>query len=431
MKERTVGVDWGFTGQPGYYSVAAYSRLVIQDAFEHLTPDYAFECDAEGQLLISSTMSGSLLGTEKIWCTHNKPPRFNDCDHWFVGGINYPVSGVLRKPNWGEICYVYKHYRFLPSYLSSMSAVLSHPNIDLRGARSRAWLNFQPEFEGNISMLNFIFELKDFKDIFKFVLNKPLKKLCNSFRRWRFETKKYKKFDLSKPIAAAHLTNEYAIKPFVSDIVTIHQELKEIVMAAQDQFQLEGLSDNVRHYSETFEHEKSLIPYVVLYSGYLYQTRFTATLSYRYNYEARSFLDAFTRYWGLGLTAEAVWNAIPFSFLADYFCNIGQTLSLIRTDPNVTLLPDQYCESLLTQKHEGYVYDADENEYSAYGTTYRGHCVLNGAYAPSGKHPVAGVNSRLYTRKVCYPYYGAVLPSFRMPSMKQWLNMAALTRCIL
>jgi len=431
MKERTVLLDWGYTKKPGYFSPVWTSRLTIENAYEHLTPEYAEDLEAQGISSINANATGEFYGTERIWCTHSRPPSFNDCDHWFHGGINYPISGILRRPDMGEICYIYRHNRYSPSLLSSMTEVSSHPHIDLHSAQTAAWWNFQPEFEGNISMLNFIYELKDFKDILKFVLNKPMSKLCNSFRRWRHSKKRIKKFDPTKPIAAAHLTNEYAIKPLVSDIISIHQELKGIVMDAQAQFGLEGLSDNVRHYTENFEHESSLTPYICLFKGTLYQTRFTATLSYKYNYEARSYLEAFTRYWGLELNAEVVWNAIPFSFLADYFVNIGQTLSLLRTDPNVTMLPNQYCESLLTERMDGFVYDPSQNEYYAYGELLRGYCLVNGKLATSGKTSVAGVNSRLYTRKVCFPKVGTVLPSLRMPNVKQWLNMAALTRCIL
>jgi hypothetical protein len=287
----------------------------------------------------------------------------------------------------------------------------------------------QPEFEGNISLINFLFELKDFKSIAKYLAKKPLKKLANFARRhWSSNTAKKTIRSGTRLAAEARLTNEYAIKPLIKDIVTLHIQLKETVSELQKQFAAEGLAGNTRHYSEDFIHTETLGSSVYSYpvaSGYKYSTKFTANMRYTYQYETRTFIDAIVKYYGLGLSFEAIWNGIPFSFLADYLINIGKTISIMEHDPNVLLKCGEYTESLLTAREYGsFLVPGRYNTLEA--------PIVDGFIRSKTKSClVAGSSASLYTRQRTTPYYGPVSPRLRKPSSGQMLNVAALVRCIL
>jgi hypothetical protein len=368
------------------------------------------------------TAGSGVVGVERFFSTNLGRDRFNNCDHYRDGGFMFPVSGVMNYDrdllNACELGHR-KYYQ----YLGPAETVLKHPRLDTSEAQRVAWHTMQPEFAGNVAMLNFIFELKDFKSIAKYLARQPLKKMANAFRRWRRDPKFIRKFDPTRPIAEAHLVNAFAIKPLISDILAIQAQLQEMVREAQDTFQLEGLEGNTRHYTQVYPSVKDGGSYKLFRSGTLYQTTFTATLSYEYQYSMRADWDAFTRYWGFDLSPEVVWNGVPFSFLADYFINIGETLALLDHDPNVNLNVMKYCESLLTQSVKGLYRDGDYN-----AAPY----LVNNAKKGGGEDvPVAGHMSQLYTRRVTSPNKGTVLPHVQMPTTGQWTNVAALVRCIL
>jgi hypothetical protein len=285
----------------------------------------------------------------------------------------------------------------------------------------------QPRFEGEVQMLNFLFELKDFKDLAKYILrpNASLKKLNKLLK----SKPPRSMFDPTKPAAAGFLTWNLAIAPFIRDLASIHAQLATLVREVQQEFLSLGSEVQSSHYSETLEEESSLTPY----SGNNYwwstgthqETRFTATMHYQYAYEMRSTIDAFVKYWGLSLTAEAFWNMIPFSFIWDYFQGIAKSLHAMRIDKNVTLNVHEYAESLFTRFDKGYFVMPDE----------RICCMvidedfLDGPYAYTKL--LSGISGTLYERRVTEPDKGPALPKFKTPKQKQWMTMAAIVRCML
>lgn len=351
--------------------------------------------------------------------------KFNNCDHWRNGGRNLHYSGLFNYV--GNPNHSYWVSWNLDKFFSDkryLGQTMKHPPLDLRNARATAWHTMQEEFEGNISMINFLYELKDFRDIAKFVMRQPLKKLRNLFSRFKRSARKGSfDHDFSRPIAEAHLVNQFAIKPLIRDITEIHKNLNQIVRDAQEQFQLKGLAGNTRYYSEEFSHVEPDSTYGYRRIGERFSTRFNATMSYDFKYSTRAHWDAFTQYWGLDFSAEAFWNMIPFSFLADYFIKIGNAISLMEHDPNVRMNIHQYCESLFTEKSYGYHLDLTESANS-FG-------IIDGKYRKTGIFHTCGPFVSLYSRKTAVPYWGPVSPRLHTPTKMQAANMAALVRCLL
>lgn len=365
------------------------------------------------------------VGTEKIAYTQRGYDRVNDCIHTKTYGHNHAYTAFMPRYNIPGY-WINPAYWRDPSSVETPDTAKEHTQMS-QLVRNRAWATMQPEFEGNISMLNFLYELKDFKSILKVMAKHPsntLSKLSGAFRKWK-RTADYRKYDISRPMAEGWLVNEFAIKPLVSDIINIHQQLKLLVEDAQTQFQLDGMQNNTRHYTEVVPVVESLSPYWY-FSGKLgtyNRTIFTATLDYNYAYSMRSDFDAFCKYWGFGLTAEAIWNGIPFSFLADYFNNIGETLHIMHRDPNVSMKTLGYCESMTTLNQIGYFIDPGLS---------MGGVILNDRHITTGGWRLtSGQTSKLYSRIATEPSTGTVLPVFSLASKRQLVNIAALVRCIL
>jgi hypothetical protein len=276
-------------------------------------------------------------------------------------------------------------------------------------------------------MLNFLFELKDFKQLMKFAL-KPkasYNKIRNLLKR------PPKSADPTRPAAGIFLTWQLAIKPLLSDLSAIHAQLATLVREKQAEFQALGSESQSSHYSELLGSEETgmtrgtKIYKIFGFNGKYHSTMYTATMHYNYAYTMRDTIDAFVRFWGLNPTAERFWNAIPFSFIVDYFIKIGDSLHAMSLDQNVELQMTDYAESLLTTVSSGthlLPYD------------YWKALVLNDEYRtefPTRPELVSGVQGSLYDRVITTPNYGPALPKLKLPSGKQTATMAALVRCLL
>jgi hypothetical protein len=296
----------------------------------------------------------------------------------------------------------------------------------------------QPRFEGEISMLNFLFELKDFKDLAKFVLrprtsyNKIRKFLRASRRGARPKDSMGRALDeSSRGAAGGYLTWQLAIKPLLSDLAAIHANLATLVREAQEEFNARGSEDQTSHYTEVLGLDDSGLTLgtgsesYAQASGKYHKTLFTATMHYNYAYEMRGTVDAFVKYWGLKPTAEAFWNAIPFSFIVDYFIRIGDSLHAMEIDKNVDLRMNDYAESLLSEVAIG--------EYFVPAPEHSNFYVINGEFKTAITYPLIykGTLGSLYERRICEPNYGPALPRLKLPSGRQSTIMAAIVRCLL
>ena len=172
--------------------------------------------------------------------------------------------------------------------------------------------------------------------------------------------------------------------------------------------------------------------------GRFEKLEFTATMEYTYEYRMRGLVRAFQKYWGLELDFEAMWNAVPFSFILDYFTTLGRSIHNMERDKNVNLAYSQYSESLLRTKTIGYVATKPTylrpccSAYKVYVDTDKGYATSNSGVllTDSARVPLSGYMSSNYRRRVCLPNKGTALPFFKKPTSTQGLTMAALIRSI-
>jgi len=375
--------------------------------------------------------STSHNGSEVFTSTESKRPVFNDCTHLKHTYFNKSMGMLDFKTDSYNRTYI----SFVPHWRDSKAIVAPNYNKnnvvhmglgDLDAARSRAWWTMQPRCQGGISMLNFLFELKDFRDILKYGLKihkqSPWKNLKDADNALGKAMK-----DPTLPAAASHLTNEFAIKPLVKDWGDICKQLYDSVEEVQEQFYQDGKQVQKTHYTEVMAEQDNLsgtssMNRATAYIGTTTKTSFTATLEYKYDYSMRAQHAAFLQYWGLTGSFEAFWNMIPGSFIVDYFVKIGKALHAMETDPNVNILSQQYCESLLTEHIDGIHVD-----FSPFDHAHLDHKNVSG-YGITG---TSGYRSTNYNRVRCKPRQGLYVPVVKLPNNKQRLNMLALARTFL
>lgn len=145
---------------------------------------------------------------------------------------------------------------------------------------------------------------------------------------------------------------------------------------------------------------------------------FTASLQRKYEYRLRRPEEGFLDYWGLRVTPEVVWNALPFSFLLDYVLQVGNSIRRMEVDQHVTLHDLLYYESLLSYSQSGtFIYNPTTRIY------YKGKMKYAGTPAF-----LSGAEATYYERYFAVPNFGPALPKPVKIKPGQAANVAALLR---
>lgn len=456
-KQRTLPIEYGIeNGRQMIYSKSSTTNTTAEPLCK--TEKFLRDRFNEGQALAVSPYSLYSLGFEgsqEVKSTERRRPMYNAFSNVKLQGFMYPygvtyehpsrpwtvnVSGYIAKPLFdprGDRDYVLNG-------VGEKSAIWA----TTEGAAQRAWRNMQPRFEGRVSLLNSIFELKDFRDISKHLLRINFRALGDELKHirgyvHRAETKlglapdsstirdlpKLMKNGLdtiSRGLASLHLTNELAIKPTTRDAIEIMRQASKMVRLEQDAFAARGGTTNRAHASESlFEtlEAKSLSQYELYVEYHRKESaRYTATMEYLYSYRKRPEFAAMRKFWGLDFTAEVIWNMLPLSFVLDYGIGIADALHAMGADPNVTLDLTQYCESILYEREAGWFSVKDPRVC---------WLAINGEFTPGGAQrvPMTGYKYSFYDRRLAFPDRGPALPKIHWPNTSQWKNLLALVRC--
>lgn len=442
VKTRTLPTNLGEAGDSLYYASTSSTTSTI---YPTLSDQWFMDSYNAGMLARGTLVNVPYNdeGTEYIEWSAQGRDTYNECRHQVTGRVNLPFNVAFERYGKPWTIYLYPYFRMSqPSYAQWSVSTIKHPTVDFTAARARAWHNMQPRFEGEVSMLNFLLELKDFRDVSKFIFLRESKDKILQLRKLfagaadnlRRSTKPSLRpgpgVDPTKAAASAVLLKNFALDPLVRDLVTMFAQAATLATEAQLMFMRDGMVYQTSHYTEEIDRSESMT-YYPYNNNYIYKygtqnfTKFTATLKYRYDYSMRSTVDAFCKYWGLSGSFEAFWNAIPFSFIADYFIQIGNSIRAMEHDPHVRIHHWYYGESLKTTYQAGWVTSGD---------TRMKRLILNGQLIKPQHHAdqlLAGTMGSIYTRRLTQPYYGPATPRVRIPSGKQGLNLLCLARCLL
>jgi hypothetical protein len=329
-KERPSPPRLGFTGTNKTYSassqLASGPTTQLKTAFEQRLLGLPAKHYAGGFLASTTVSFPSFIGTDEISYVNGQRDKFNPCVHAYSQLVQLGYGTIVRHYS---KTYTYYEMPFVKRYsgISTINKLANHfYRGDLLTARVRAWKTMQPRIEGEMELLNFLFELADVKQLLThaYELIFKLKSKVRQLKRMKKQP--------SISLAVSNLGLEYnlAISPMIMDLKAIWVNIASTLDALQDRFINDGQHSNTRHYSELlFDDDYRSAGRTNSYyikTGMRNLTVFNATLDFKYAYKRRSRVDFAKRFWNLNLTPEVFWNAIPFSFVLDYFVKIGKAI---------------------------------------------------------------------------------------------------------
>jgi len=454
-KTRSVPFDFG-AGDGTYYGTTASTNTVAEPL--SVTEKYLRDKYALGASAASTPISGSKMqGYQEFYSTERKRPIYNDCVNKKLRGFCYPFGATVGDYRGGTGVIVFPYYAMALSpsnysYVLAKSTGYAFSWDAAESASRRAWWSMQPRFEGRVSLLNSILELKDFTDIAKHAIKVPFRHYSESLLSLKKVVSKasravgrsiedvkirdipqlLKNLDYTtRGLASMLLTKRLAIDPTIADTLSIMQQMNQCVATAQDDFKKHGEIVNSSHYREVLNKDTIVDPRYSTYNYYWRELKsevslsYTATMEYFYEYQKRPALRAMRKFWGMDLTAEVIWNYIPFTWVVDYFVAVGDSIHNMSLDPNVTLLLKQYCESLEYKAQSGYVAVRDPRSY---------WLCINGQMTAGGsanRIPLSGYDYTHYERRLAEPHRGVATPKLSWPSLGQAQTLAALLRCMI
>lgn len=280
--------------------------------------------------------------------------RDNFCSHTRTKYWNTPYRR-LAKNGYGRY-YLAKGYMMPTSYLD-----YSHPSFtwsQLRNARAGAYDKLIPSMSNpdGFSAFVSIGELSELKGAVR-LATKGLRAIG---RYWlnMFKTNSAAKF--GDTLSNLTLMHDFGLRPMVRDAVNLAGAVKSVSNGLQS-LRTRGMMDNSHHYTDVVEDvEVEDVPHAALVRRKTLQRTVynaSATLTWQIrNFDSK--LEYLTRYYGADLSVGRVWELIPFSFMVDWFVNVGSALSSLDTSMRVRPSVSRFTESIKTTR-ETYIYFVD------------------------------------------------------------------------
>jgi len=308
--------------------------------------------------------------------------RFRPCSHSQENYIVRPLSSLSRIQQYTDLpgaspstqtrIWLYDlnadahAARYTQFTTACNQNVLSLNSVPWGALSSTALQNMLPSFNaGENSLVNFILELKDFKDVWKYVAGGFVRKIdrMNAFRvkgRDGRERSLMVDMDRNKPLqklSKYYLGYNFGWRPLYNDVVSLVQSLTSFQKTYDELVQRQNRPQQ-RYWgqwiagtatNEVVRYERINGPnggWIGVFQGHsrvrVVQEktdgiRYHATLRYRYKLpselfstggKVKSFLDLL----GVSRNPAILWNAIPFSFIIDWVVNVGQYLERLKVD---------------------------------------------------------------------------------------------------
>lgn len=230
-----------------------------------------------------------------------------------------------------------------PHYLTTVNQVTLGTGWDISkltlakiplALRQDALISLLPKVNDGLSLINTILELKDLRRMFSVqTLNKQLVKRGLPKRRRKRDA-------TTADIAGDYLNYNFGWAPFVGDLTA---SLGALSGMSQRLKYLEKHANRVLRRSVSFDLYDYVVPTSVVnwedcklgfwckstrFNSFSVPPRYSATLVYSYKIpngvssifqKLRGYLDAF----GVRPDLSVIWNAVPFSFVVDWFVDVG------------------------------------------------------------------------------------------------------------
>lgn len=282
---------------------------------------YAYHHCSNGEVYAQGQLPSSLEPTEQnyeLLIDETSAPLYgslyttmNNCRHVRRRSKVYPFYGnifnqLVDYVEYLGLCFENWTYSSFPPEPTSE---------DISSLNSEAFEKMRPSLETGVSLTNFLWEISD------------VKRLIPLFTRWS---------GLTKKVAEGHLSYNFGIKPFIKDVKTLYRALTEFRQRLADFRDRQGKVQ--RHHfrkeyrretftqgeSDSFVYGNRLVTYVERIGV------FHATMVYTYTCpeldQEYGELKALCDMVGLRLGPSQIWEAIPFSFVVDWFFRVQDML---------------------------------------------------------------------------------------------------------
>lgn len=308
--------------------------------------------------------------------------RFHDCYHTAERNeFSAPIVHHRMYRGWGGNAYLGE---LSGSKITNTHALRTAPSIDMEAYAEQACAFMLPTLNRGTSLVNSILELKDLRRMNPIPSLRRLFKSRESLRELNRNPAFRRRFsrELVSRLNNAHLNASFGIVPFVSDIINIQDELRDLVVRLHYLKKYAG-QKQVRHYKRVIPSSdgvpastkwvKATSDNAISWPAGLLSdwlgaggTRsnislerrcrwvkrpvYHATMRFIYTVpklddaeaEALAHLDAL----GVRIDPGIVWNAIPFSFLIDWVVDVsGFLTSFARNNYPINTKVTDFCHS--------------------------------------------------------------------------------------
>lgn len=269
--------------------------------------------------------------------------KFNPCSH--VKYLYYPEWGVSTKTIYYTPGYYGPAVRSV--YTDNLSMVwcrqnyvppsLPLPQLGINQFVLRAVQHTRPKFKAELSLPNFLFELKDLKRIIPTrdrirTLKDALTGIMgNPFKR---KSQRTAANELSQEVASQYLNANFGYLPLIDDCFKIVSSIEKFNQQLQA-FIRDSKTFKIGHYTETIERSEGeeIEDHLNSFSrGYhvdsISEVKYTCTIKYQYEILVPKLYvpSVFIKYMGFRSNPRILWDALPFSFVLDWVLRFGKAL---------------------------------------------------------------------------------------------------------
>lgn len=286
------------------------------------------------------------VGSETIEDVARGKSTKNPCYHTRVSYQSVPYSWCGQSYGAGL------KYYFILGGVYKVPQSVSFPQVPTLSSYDNVLLSMEgvaaltPQFTPDIAGANSLWELKDFKGLFKLLYNdgEGIAQVAKAAREVYLN-----RDHIAENVANANLTIGLAVKPLVGDVCSIHKLLSRANGAIAD-FNKRGGVPNTFHFTKEVVKGEQKLSTINVGSTVMnrYQKQFVvyrASVRVEYEHVTDGKIDTFLQQWGLNLSPATIWNMLPFSFVVDYFASIGKSLESISRNGGTKWRWKDYIES--------------------------------------------------------------------------------------
>lgn len=390
----------------GQYDRVYNAAHVLQS--EVLIPDYTSHSNAE---TIVYTTKRANMRAKSNYCHHLKE------NFTYSGGKQPMTVNSLTVPGW-TVDYNSHHPRACDAKSAVVNAVdtaLTQVRGTVLGVNGLGWMNgffasVQPDLT-QVSIPNFLLEIREITRLYKL-----WKYRSYETPRYIRNVKRATKKDVVNAIPDKYIAYQFGWKPTVADL----SEMIEATLGLRAK--IKAFNDSIGGLIERHTYIDVDLPTSAV--GTLAWPSGNHTVSYRatctrkcvasvtyapqkiaainqLDLTCRALLDSM----GFELNPAIVWNAIPFSFIVDWFFDVGSFLNRFRVD--ALELPIVLVDAYLQYKEKTTIEWSWER-------------ANDGQYSPRPKSAGARYTREFFHRMPCYPDFASLAGlGWKMPTLNQ------------